>query len=92
VEVKLSGNDSEGRRRFEFLLIVGHKERDAEESVIKFVECLALIWLGKHPVVEVRDHQGLAGLEVGAHIIEYASLRVRRRRRQLDSTHQVNQK
>ena len=77
-QVKLFGNDRERWGRFEFLLIIGHKKRNTKESIIKFVKGLAFVRLGKDPVIKVSNHQGLAGLEVRADVIEHARLRVGR--------------
>ena len=77
-KVKLFSNDRERWGRFILFLIVGDKERNTKESIIKLIKGLAFVRLSKDPVVKVSDHQGLAGLEVGANVIEYARLRAGR--------------
>ena len=66
------GDGFERRRRTKLPLVVGKKQRDAEEGVVEFVERLALRRLREDFAVELGNEQRSAGLKVISNVIEDA--------------------
>ena len=77
-QVKLLGDGLEVGGRAELLLVLGEKQRDAEERVVELIERLALLGISENLVVELGDEERFAGAQVVSNIIEDARFGVTR--------------